>query len=202
MARKTLPIVQLGDPVLRHVGRDLTPAEIKAKETQKLIEMMRETMRKAPGVGLAAPQIGLGLRLAVIEDQAAYVEDMDPDERRAKERDPVPFHVIVNPRLEVLDPGPRRFFEGCLSLEGFVAVVARAKTVRVRCLDHQGEPRTIEATGWHARILQHETDHLDGTVYIDRMESRTFMSSEDFSRHWGGEPVEVVRAALDSLRKP
>ena len=202
MARKTLPIVQLGDPVLRHVGRDLTPAEIKAKETQKLIEMMRETMRKAPGVGLAAPQVGLGLRLAVIEDQAAYVEDMDPDERRAKERDPVPFHVIVNPKIEVIDPGPVRFFEGCLSLEGFVAVVGRAKTVRVRCLDHQGEPRTFEATGWHARILQHETDHLDGTVYIDRMESRTFMASEDFSHHWGGEPVEVVRAALDSLRKP
>jgi peptide deformylase len=201
MARKTLPIVQLGDPVLRHVGRDLTPAEIKARETQKLIEMMRETMRKAPGVGLAAPQVGLGLRLAVIEDQEAYVEDMDPDERRAKERDPVPFHVIVNPKIEVLDPGPVRFFEGCLSLEGFVAVVGRARAVRLRCLDHQGEPRTIEATGWHARILQHETDHLDGTVYIDRMESRTFMSSEDFSRHWGGEPVEVVRAALDSQRK-
>ena len=176
MARKTLPIVQLGDPVLRHVGRDLTPAEIRSKETQQLIAVMRETMRKAPGVGLAAPQIGLGIRLAVIEDQESYVEEMDP--------------------------GPVYFFEGCLSLEGFVAVVGRARAVRVHCLDHAGEPQTIEAIGWHARILQHETDHLDGTVYVDRMERRTFMSGDDYARHWGGEPIEVVRAALDSLRRP
>jgi peptide deformylase len=202
MARKTLPIVQLGDPVLRHVGRDLTPAEIRSKETQQLIAVMRETMRKAPGVGLAAPQIGLGIRLAVIEDQESYVEEMDPDERAAKQRDPVPFHVIVNPRIEVIDPGPVHFFEGCLSLEGFVAVVGRARAVRVHCLDHAGEPQTIEAIGWHARILQHETDHLNGTVYVDRMERRTFMSSDDYAHHWGGEPVEVVRAALDSLRRP
>ena len=201
MAKKTLPIVQLGDPVLRHPGRDLTPAEIRSKETQQLIAVMRETMRKAPGVGLAAPQVGLGIRLAVIEDQESYVEDMDPDERKAKERDPVPFHVVINPRIEVVDPEPQYFFEGCLSLAGFVAVVGRARAVRVRCLDHEGEPRTIEAGGWYARILQHETDHLDGTVYVDRMESRTFMDGDEFARHWGGEPVAIVRAALDSLRK-
>jgi peptide deformylase len=202
MARKTLPIVQLGDPVLRHVGRDLTPAEIRSKEIQQLVAIMRETMRKAPGVGLAAPQVGLGLRLAVIEDQESYVEDMDEAERAAKERDPVPFHVIVNPRIEVIDPAPQHFFEGCLSLAGFVAVVGRARAVRVRCLDHEGEPRTIEAHGWYARILQHEIDHLDGTVYVDRMEPRTFMDGDEFARNWGGEPVEVVRAALDSKRKP
>ncbi|MEP7027257.1 MAG: peptide deformylase [Candidatus Eisenbacteria bacterium] len=198
--RKALPIVQLGDPVLRHVGRELTPAEIKSAEIRGLIERMRDTMRKAPGVGLAAPQVGLGLRLAVIEDQEAYVDEMDDDERAAKERDPVPFHVVINPRIEVVDPAPCRFFEGCLSLAGYVAVVARAHAVRVRCLDHEGEPRVIEAAGWYARILQHEIDHLDGTVYVDRMETRTFMDSEDYSRHWGGEPVELVRAALDAAR--
>ena len=201
MAKKTLPIVQLGDPVLRHAGRDLTPAEIRGKEIQQLIGLMRETMRKAPGVGLAAPQVGLGIRLAVIEDQESYVEEMDPAERVKKERDPVPFHVIVNPRIEVIDPTPAHFFEGCLSLEGFVAIVGRAHAVRLRCLDHEGEPRTIEAAGWYARILQHETDHLDGTVYVDRMETRTFMASDEFAQYWGGEPVDVVRAALDSQRK-
>jgi peptide deformylase len=199
--KKVLPIVQLGDPVLRHRGRDLTPAEIRSAEVQQLIERMRETMWKAPGVGLAAPQVGLGLRLAVIEDQESYLEDMDPDERAAKERDPVPFHVLINPRIEVVDATPALFFEGCLSLEGFVAVVGRARAVRVRCLDHAGEPRTIDAIGWHARILQHEIDHLDGTVYVDRMETRTFMSSEEFSQHWGGQPVELVRAALDAKRR-
>ncbi len=200
MRKKVLPIIQLGDVVLRHPGRDLTPAEIRSTEIQQLIERMRDTMRKAPGVGLAAPQVGIGIRLAVIEDQAAYVEEMDEGERAAKERDPVPFHVVVNPRIEVLDAARVHFFEGCLSLEGFVAVVGRAHAVRVRCLDHKGEPRTIEAAGWHARILQHETDHLNGTVYVDRMETRTFMSSEEYARHWGGEPIEVVRAALDSRR--
>jgi len=200
--KKVLPIVQLGDPVLRHVGRDLTPAEIRGAEAKVLIERMRETMRKAPGVGLAAPQIGLGLRLAVIEDQASYVEEMDPEERAAKERDPVPFHAVINPRIEILDRTPVRFFEGCLSLAGFVAVVARARAVRVRCLDHAGKPRTIEAQGWYARILQHEIDHLDGVVYVDRMEPRTFMGSDDFAHHWGGEPVELVRAALDAARLP
>jgi peptide deformylase len=200
--KRLLPIVQLGDPVLRHVARDLTPAEIRGAELNVLIERMRETMCKAPGVGLAAPQIGLGLRLAVIEDQASYVEEMDPDERAAKERDPVPFHVVINPRIEVVDPAPVRFFEGCLSLAGFVAVVPRARAVRVRCLDHAGEPRTIEAHGWYARILQHEIDHLDGVVYVDRMEPRTFMDSDDFAHHWGGEPVELVRAALDADRQP
>jgi peptide deformylase len=198
--KKVLPIVQLGDPVLRHRGKDLTPAEIRSTEIQQLIERMRETMRKAPGVGLAAPQVGLGLRLAVIEDQESYVEEMDPDERAAKERDPVPFHVVINPRLEMTDATRVHFFEGCLSLAGFVAVVGRARAVRVHCLDHAGEPRTIEAAGWHARILQHEIDHLDGTVYVDRMETRTFMSSDDFAQHWGGEPVELVRAALDAKR--
>ncbi len=198
--RKTLPIVQLGDPVLRHPGRELTLAEIKGAEVQALIERMRDAMRKAPGVGLAAPQIGLGLRLAVIEDQESYVDEMDADERVAKERDPVPFHVVINPRLEIVDSAPCRFFEGCLSLAGFVAVVARAHAVRVHCLDHAGEPRTIEAAGWYARILQHEIDHLDGTVYVDRMEPRTFMDSDEFARHWGGEPVELVRAALDAAR--
>jgi peptide deformylase len=200
--KKVLPIVQLGDPVLRHVGRELTPAEIRGPEVQQLIDRMRETMRHAPGVGLAAPQIGLGLKLAVIEDQSSYVEDMDETERRLKEREPVPFHVVVNPRIELVDPAPVRFFEGCLSLEGFVAVVARAHAVRVHCLDHAGESRTIAALGWHARILQHEIDHLHGTVYVDRMEPRTFMSSDEYARHWAGEPVELVRAALDAARLP
>lgn len=200
--RKSLPIVQLGDPVLRHRGRDLSPAEIRSAEIQELIERMRETMRKAPGVGLAAPQVGLSFRLAVIEDQASYVEEMDPEERALKERDPVPFHVVVNPRIEVVDPVPAHFFEGCLSLAGFVAVVGRAHAVRVRCLDHAGAPRTIEAVGWYARILQHETDHLDGTVFVDRMETRTLMSSDEFAQHWAGQPVELVRAALDAKSAP
>jgi peptide deformylase len=136
---------------------------------QQLIEAMRETMRDAPGVGLAAPQIGLPLQLAVIEDTA---------ESAATERTPVPFHVIANPRLE-LGGEIVEFYEGCLSLEGFQAIVPRARTVRVHALDHRGEPIVIDAGGWYARILQHEIDHLNGIVCCDRMDSRTLATSEN-----------------------
>jgi len=119
-----LKIVQAGDPVLREPGRPLTPAEIAGGEIQQLIELMRETMREAPGVGLAAPQIGLPLQLAVIEDAA---------ENDAAERAPVPFHVIANPRL-TLGVETIEFFEGCLSVDGFQAVVPRARTARVEAL--------------------------------------------------------------------
>jgi peptide deformylase len=197
---RVLPITVLGDPVLRQVGRELARAEVLARETQELIARMRETMRRAPGVGLAAPQVGLSLQLAVIEDRPENIEELSDEERTVRERAPVPFHVLVNPVIEATDPAPVRFFEGCLSLSGFVAVVPRARAVRVRCLDDKGEERVIEAHGWYARILQHEIDHLKGVVYVDRMETRTFMSAEDCARHWGGLPVEVTRGALDAGR--
>jgi peptide deformylase len=174
MRGMALPIVEVGDPVLRQVARPLTPAEITSPAIVSLIEEMRETMRAAPGVGLAAPQIGEALQLAVIEDRAEYHAQQRPEDLVARGRVPVPFHVIVNPRLEVREVGQVRFFEGCLSVSGFVGMVARAARVRVEALDHRGQPVTLEATGWHARILQHEIDHLNGTLYIDRMETRTF----------------------------
>jgi peptide deformylase len=181
-----LKIVQAGEPVLREAARPLTTAEINSAEIQQLIELMRETMRDAPGVGLAAPQIGLPLQLAVIEDVA---------EVEATERAPVPFHVIVNPRL-TLGEEAVDFFEGCLSVEGFQAVVPRARTVQVAALDHRGEPVAIEARGWYARILQHEIDHLGGTLYIDRMRSRTFSTARNAARHAAGIPVPELLAKL------
>ena len=182
-----LDIVQVGEPVLRQPGRTLTPAEIKGSEVQRLIELMRETMRHAPGVGLAAPQIGLALQLAVIEDTA---------ESAATERSPVPFHVIANPRLQ-LGPEIVEFYEGCLSVDGFQAIVPRARTVRVEALNHAGEPVVIDAAGWYARILQHEIDHLNGTLYIDRMRSRTISTARNFSRYWAGMPIEEVLTTLE-----
>ena len=187
-----LKIVQAGDPVLREAARPLTAAQIASAEIQQLIELMRETMRDAPGVGLAAPQIGLPLQLAVIEDVA---------EIEATERTPVPFHVIVNPRLtlgaEMVD-----FFEGCLSVERFQAVVPRARTVEVEALDHRGQPTTIAAHGWYARILQHEIDHLGGTLYIDRMRSRTFSTARNAGRHATGVPIPELLAKLGGGARP
>ena len=169
-----LKIVQVGEPVLRERAQPLTADEIESREIQDLIESMRETMYDAPGVGLAAPQIGLPLQLAVIEDKAEYTRDAPREFLKERERKPVPFHVIINPQL-TLDDGPRvEFFEGCLSLAGYTAVVGRSRSVRVDCLDHRGSIVRIDASGWYARILQHEYDHLMGTMYIDRMDSRTF----------------------------
>jgi peptide deformylase len=190
-----LDIVQAGETVLRERARSLSTARIRSREVQRLIESMRETMYKAPGVGLAAPQVGKDLQIAVIEDKPEYVKDTDPKILKERERTPVPFHVIINPRI-ALEEVRVEFFEGCLSLTGFTAVVSRARRVRVDCLDHQGEPRTIEATGWYARILQHEIDHLYGTLYIDRMYSRTFMGMENFNRYWKEKPMEDVRKGL------
>ena len=199
---KTLRIVQLGNPVLRAMARDVTPAELAETKTKDLVAVMRETMRKAPGVGLAAPQVGLGLRLAVIEDMPSIDDELTREERAERERDAVPFHVIVNPVLTPEDDTPVRHFEGCLSFTGYVAVVARAHAVRVECLDEKGHPKTIRARGWYARILQHEIDHLNGIVYVDRMETRTLMSNDSLAGHWDGHDVEEIRAALDALRRP
>ena len=179
-----LKILQAGEKVLRQRAALLTGDQIRSRETQQLIEEMRATMREAPGVGLAAPQVGLPLQLAVIEDKAEEQKDTPPEFNKDRERKPVSFHVIVNPVI-TLDPGDEvAFFEGCLSVAGSTAVVSRARRVRVHCLDHKGKPLTIHASGWYARILQHEIDHLHGTLYIDRMLTRTFMTVDNFTRLW------------------
>lgn len=182
-----LKIVHVGEPALRQPARPLTPAEIAGADIQRLIADMWETMRDAPGVGLAAPQVGLNLQLAVIEDREEYLRDLPPADLAARARAPVPFHVIVNP---VLRPAGEAIdhFEGCLSLPGFTARVPRAARAVVDCLDETGAPRHIEAAGWYARILQHEVDHLFGHLYIDRMQSTTFSTLENFRRFGGARP--------------
>lgn len=192
-----LKIVQAGEVVLRKGARPLSAEEIGSVEIQQLIAHMKETMHDAPGVGLAAPQVGLALQLAVIEDREEYLKAIAPEDLVERERRPVPFHVIINPRITVVSQRTVEFFEGCLSLAGFSAVVPRAHSVRVECLDEHGQEQVIEASGWYARILQHEIDHLNGHLYIDRMRSRTFSSLENFSRFWKGKPVKEILTELE-----
>ena len=189
-------IVQAGNPVLRQRARPLDIAEIRSREIQKLIESMRECMHEAPGVGLAAPQLGLGLQLAVVEDREEYHKDVSAALLRERERSPVPFHVLINPVIEEMGEEKAEFFEGCLSLSGFSALVPRARIVRVACLDERGEQKIIEASGWYARILQHEVDHLNGTLYIDRMRSRSFTSMDNLAEFWKGKPVSEIKKTL------
>ncbi len=193
---KPLEIKSAGEPVLRQTARHITREEILSPTVRQLIEQMRETMYKAPGVGLAAPQIGLGLQLAVIEDKAEYMKDISREVLAERERKPVPFQVIINPVLALESSPDTVFFEGCLSLPGFTALVLRAGRVRVDCVDHKARPRTIHASGWYARILQHEIDHLHGTLYIDRMEPRTLCTLDNYSKHWKDMAVAEVRNQL------
>lgn len=192
----TLKIVQAGDPVLRKHGRTLTKDEIRSESIQRLIELMRDTMREAPGVGLAAPQVGESIQLAVIEDRAEYINDLPEEELTERQRAAIPFHVIINPKLSFLDDSSAEFFEGCLSLAGLGAIVNRALNVRVDCLNERGEPITINAHGWYARILQHEIDHLNGTLYVDRMKTRTLTTTENMFRYWKDQSIEQVLAEV------
>jgi len=104
--------------------------------------------------------------------------------------------VLVNPTIVEYSDDTVEFFEGCLSVAGFSALVKRSRRVAVEYLDERAQPQRVEAAGWFARILQHEIDHLHGTLYIDRMETRSFTSIENIGRHWKDLPVEAVRAAL------
>jgi len=191
-----LPIVQAGEPVLRQKARPLRPNEIRSREIRDLIANMRETMYDAPGVGLAAPQIGRNLQLAVIEDRSEYTQDWTEDQLADRERTTVPFHVIINPKITLLDHERIEFFEGCLSLDGLMALVPRAHGVRVECLNEKGEEKIIIASGWYARILQHEIDHLHGTIYIDHMYPRTLTTVENYRQHWLDKSVEEVKKDL------
>lgn len=184
-----LKILQAGEPVLRGSARPLTREEILSEETRKLIADMRDTMRDAPGVGLAAPQVGLPLQLAVIEDREELLKALLAEELAEKERAPVPFHVIINPEITTLGDERVDFYEGCLSLAGFSAVVPRARKIGVAYLNEHAEPKSVEASGWYARVLQHEIDHLRGTLYIDHMRSRSFTSLDNWTRFWRNKPV-------------
>ncbi|MDX6404483.1 MAG: peptide deformylase [Blastocatellia bacterium] len=191
-----LNIVEVGDPVLRRMAQPLSADEIRSARIQQLIGLMRDTMRDAPGVGLAAPKVGAGVQLAVVEDRVEYNAHLSAEQLAERQRSPVAFHVVINPKLSILESGNVEFFETCLSVSGFGALVCRASKIRVECLNEKAEPVTIDATGWYARILQHEIDHLNGTVYIDRMSTRSFMTVDHWNRYWKDRSVEEFRAEL------
>jgi peptide deformylase len=189
-------IVRAGHPVLRGRAEEVGPDEIGGKALTALVRTMVEAMRRAPGVGLAAPQIGVPKRVIVLEDAERLMATLSPEQRAARGRAPFALKVIVNPVLEVLDATPVTFFEGCLSVSGYSALVVRATEVVVRGTDDKGAPVEWAARGWPARILQHEVDHLDGTLYVDRMLTRTFGVNDEIGARWSALDPEVVREKL------
>jgi peptide deformylase len=169
-----LKVARIGHPVVRDSARLVTEAELKTNGLQRLIDDMVETMHEYEGVGLAAPQVHVGLRLAVIE-VPAY------DDRTEAA---IPLSVLVNPKLTPLGEGMRIGWEGCLSIPGLRGQVPRFARLRLDALDRDGQPWSVEAEEFFARVIQHECDHLDGGVYLDRMAGmRTLSFIEEFEKH-------------------
>lgn len=161
----------------------------------ELIERLRCGLVDDPGVGLAAPQIGVPWRVVLIQDPPEFHTRVSEERLAELERTPVEPYVLINPEIESIGDEHRTFFEGCLSVDGYCALVARYHTVRVRWLDPGGAPHQEVRHGWHARILQHEVDHLDGILYIDRMLTRSFMTTDSYA-DWVRQPLDAVRDAF------
>jgi peptide deformylase len=178
-----MPIVQIGDPVLREVSRPLSMDEIHSDFIQSLIQTMHDTVH-GTGVGLAAPQIGYPLQIAVIEDLQEYIDRLPPEVRTERGREVIPFHVLINPEIISLSSDRAYFFEGCLSVANEARVVPRSTNIQVKYLDENGQTHIVTAQGWYARILQHEIGHLQGTLYIDVSDPRTGVSMEEYKEKW------------------
>ncbi len=185
------PIVRAGHPALRAQAVPFD-GQLSAPELAALLSLMRRTMRAAPGVGLAAPQVGLPLAVAVLEDPGVA----DPTVAAVRERGPVAPRTLVNPRYAAVDDERVRFYEGCLSVVGYQAVVARHRQVRLTGHDEAGAELDEVVTGWAARIVQHETDHLAGTLYLDRAELRSLSATDELGARWAAEPVPTTASRV------
>jgi peptide deformylase len=189
------PIVQAGAGVLRRRARELGAELFGTPELAQLVRVMVEAMRDAPGVGLAAPQLGVPLRVYVAEDLEERVQQMEAASRTARARVALPLMVLVNPVVTPLSEDQVTFFEGCLSVRGYGALVPRYTAVRAEGYDIAGHLQRFELKGWPARIMQHEMDHLNGTLYIDRMLSRSFANEAELGR-LSALPVSEVMSGL------
>jgi peptide deformylase len=171
-----LKVARIGHPAVRARAVDVAPERITAPETQRLIDDMVETMHEYDGVGLAAPQVHVGLRLAVIE-----VSEEDDRTDAA-----VPLMVLVNPVVRPIGDQKVVGWEGCLSIPDLRGKVPRLRRLELQALDRTGKPYQLEASDFLARVIQHECDHLDGSVYLDRMkDARSLSFIDEWDRHVG-----------------
>jgi peptide deformylase len=199
------PIVRLGHPTLRGVAQALPPGRLAEPAVQELIDDLIETMRAARGVGLAAPQVGTSLQVFVYElappQAAPQPSSATPAPDAAAEKPPpdsertaaaaIPLHVVVNPMLTPMAGELVYDWEGCLSIPDLRGLVPRHPAVRVRGLDRQGQPLDYVAQGFEARIIQHEYDHLNGVVFLDRMRDfKALAFREEWERYMAAGAAE------------
>jgi peptide deformylase len=184
-------IVTIGDPVLRRRAREVSAEELASAEVQDLIDDLIETRRAANSAGLAANQVGVPLRVAVAENDGA-----NP---RYPYKPPIPLTVMVNPVIEPLDPATFEVNEGCLSVPDLRGNLTRLTHIRVRYVDRDGAERSEEKHGLTAGTFQHEVDHLDGVLFCDRADPRTFATWEQFERHQRDEFVARITEFVERV---
>jgi peptide deformylase len=182
-------IVTIGDPLLRTRAREVTPEELRSPEVQRLIDDLIETRRAANGAGLAATQVGETLRIAVAE-----VDGTNP---RYPYKPPIPLTVMVNPAIEPADDEMMEINEGCLSVPDLRGYLERHASVRVRYLDREGSEHEEVKRGLTAGTFQHEVDHLDGVLFVDRADPRTLATWDEYERHQRAEFEGRARAIVE-----
>jgi peptide deformylase len=161
-----LRVAQMGHPVLRLVSEPVDPRAIRSHAFQQFCDDLLETLAEVTGVGLAAPQVHMPIRVVIAE----------VDEEKGPE-------FFINPVITPLDDTTRRTWEGCLSVEGMRGLVVRPAHVRIQALDRDGSEKDLELEGFPAVVVQHECDHLDGVLYVDRIEPKTLMFLREWRRH-------------------
>jgi peptide deformylase len=171
-----LKVARLGHPVLRKVTQNVSQQELQSPALQQFIDDMIETMKEYDGVGLAADQVHESKQIAVLEVA---------DNPRYPEKPRVPLTVLVNPTITPVSEDLEEDWEGCLSIPDLRGMVPRYKSIRVQALDRQGKETDFVANEFHARVIQHEFDHLNGKVYFDRMRDfSTLTFLQEFARYW------------------
>lgn len=189
-----LKVARMGHPVLRAKARTLDAAEIRSTEIQQLIDDMFETMAEYQGVGLAAPQVHEGVRIFVAGFPASLQdedeEEDDEDDEQDEDEDEMPLIALINPEITTVGRDLTEDWEGCLSIPDIRGRVPRARQIVAKGYDRNGKRVEIKASGFSARVIQHETDHLNGILFFDRMESfETLTFLEEFGRYWSRRDV-------------
>ncbi|NOL39665.1 peptide deformylase [Kribbella sandramycini] len=182
------PIVALGQMVLRRQAVRFD-GQVDDSVLLAFTELLRRTNKVAPGVGLAAPQVGVPVQIAVMEDPAPVPAEI----AEARQRYPLEYFAAINPEYRPVGSKRRGFFEGCLSMPGWAGVVNRPLSVQATYLDVAGQVRRRAFDGWQARIVQHEFDHLRGVVYVDKVEPRSLSTIEAYLANWS-QPVPTKAA--------
>ena len=187
-AMAILKVARMGHPVLRARARAVDPGQIRTPAIQRLIDDMFETMREYQGVGLAAPQIHESLRIFV----AGFAPSPEDDEEEDEDDRRVPLMALINPEITPASTDVVEDWEGCLSIPDLRGRVPRARQITVQAYDRRGKRIEVRASGFTARVIQHETDHLDGVLFLDRMKSfGTLTFLDEFGKYWSRQEVEA-----------